>query len=800
MEIQKIQTQTPELINAWRFVETTGVSIFLTGKAGTGKTTFLRYLREHSCKTMAVVAPTGVAAINARGVTIHSFFQLPLTPYIPGSDVKDKYSFSKDKLRIIRALDLLVIDEISMVRGDLLDAIDHVLRRIRRSSLPFGGVQLLMIGDLQQLSPVVTGADLEVLHNYYDTPYFFSSRALAQIDYVTIQLTKVFRQQDERFISLLNNVRDNCLTEADLKALAAKYDPAFRPADGSDYIRLTTHNSYADDYNHTQLLLLKGAQQTFHAQVQGTFPDYSYPTDSALTLKIGAQVMFVRNDPSPDRKYYNGKIGHVVGFEEDGVAVRCVGEDYDILVGPQKWENARYVVNAETQEVTTEVQGVFSQLPLRLAWAITIHKSQGLTFEHAIIDAGQSFAPGQVYVALSRCRTLEGLVLSSPITPAAITVDGRVERFISTQESEAERSINRLPEIERAYFSTLLIKLFDFAELAEVQERLTRILAESFHNMFPGVTRNQGEVMKRMATEVTEVSHKWSRLILSQPYEFLTGEEFGVRVRKSAGYFMDKMLDLIGQRIKDVKSVNSGNKTVMKRLDAIRDDLVLAYSHKVLLLKNIAESGFTVENYLRFKQKAILSGGGKAAGKASGRSPRKTMARTSGSISDEKRRAFMGQISGPSREERARQREEAREEAREQRRLAREAERERKRIEKANQPKSWDVTYKRFREGATREEIAQERQLAPSTIMSHLLRFVESGDLNLEEIIGVNQTEAINRVVAQYGPETPVAELQQHLPGIHPTDIYAVIRHYRASAADADISVDSSTGAGSSAD
>lgn len=437
--------QNVELQHAWDFVEHTGRSIFLTGKAGTGKTTFLKSVVEHSSKRSIVVAPTGVAAINAGGMTIHSFFQLPFSPFVPGAKIESRFDFGKEKRKIIASLDLLIIDEISMVRSDLLDAIDSVLRRFRDRYQPFGGVQLLMIGDLQQLTPVVTPEDERVLAPYYDTPYFFGSKALAQIDYVTIQLEKVYRQQDDTFLTLLNHIREGRPTTEDLQLLNARCQPAFAPKPDEGYIRLTTHNQKANNYNESELKKLPARSYTYRAKIEGTFPDYSYPTAETLVLKEGAQVMFVKNDPSGEHRYYNGRIGHVTLAEDNRLEVYCPGDANAIEVEPLEWENARYTLNDETREIETEVLGKFSQLPLRLAWAITIHKSQGLTFERAIIDASLSFAPGQVYVALSRCKTLEGMVLASPIPPQAIICDERVDSYISHQEEAAQRTSSSYP-------------------------------------------------------------------------------------------------------------------------------------------------------------------------------------------------------------------------------------------------------------------------------------------------------------------------------------------------------------------
>ncbi len=414
-----------ESLKAWDIIEKTSANLFLTGKAGTGKTTFLKELKRRSPKRMVVLAPTGIAAINAGGVTIHSFFQLPLSPYLPGTTFaggeKKRFQFSKVKRNIIRTMDLLVIDEISMVRSDLLDAIDSVMRRYRKHDLPFGGVQLLMIGDLQQLAPVVTEHEESMLRQYYDTPFFFSSKALQQASYLTIELQTVYRQQDERFVALLNQIRENKASDETLAALNQRYIPDFQPPKGGDYIRLTTHNIPAQHINEQELGNLPSQVYSFTAEVEGNFPETSYPADFKLLLKKGAQIMFIKNDA--DHRFYNGMIGEVTAI--DNQEIRVMGKDNgeEFILEKAEWSNSKYTLNEQTQEIEETVEGTFRHYPVRLAWAITIHKSQGLTFEHAIIDASRSFTHGQTYVALSRCKSLEGMVLSSPLSRSAIISD-----------------------------------------------------------------------------------------------------------------------------------------------------------------------------------------------------------------------------------------------------------------------------------------------------------------------------------------------------------------------------------------
>lgn len=595
-----------ELRTAWDFVENTGRSIFLTGKAGTGKTTFLKTIVENSRKRPIVVAPTGVAAINAGGVTIHSFFQLPFTPYVPGSKLESKFDFGREKRKIIASIDLLIIDEISMVRADLLDAIDTVLRRFRDHYLPFGGVQLLMIGDLAQLTPVVTAEDEQILKPYYDTPYFFGSKALQQIDYVTIQLDHVYRQQEMSFIDILNQIREGHPTPEALSILNSHCKPTFIPKPEEPYIRLTTHNQLANYYNDTELKKLSGRSYLFHAEISGTFPDFSYPTAETLELKQGAQVMFVKNDPSAEHLYYNGRIGRVTYVDTYKILVLCEGDNEAIEVEPLEWENTRYTLNEETREIETEVQGVFKQYPLRLAWAITIHKSQGLTFDRAIIDANQSFAPGQVYVALSRCRSLEGLVLASPLGTRAIINDERVDSYIAQQEEEAQKSIAQLPALKQEYERYLLLQLFDFRSLFYQQETMVRIFAEFFYHSHASLKQLQDQTLMDIKKSVIEIAGKWQQKISAMTFDQLHDEEFLERVKRSATYFADTLYKTLAKPLELSAKIETNNKQAKRRLDRALSEEKETWASRRYLLVKIAEQGFSVTHYLREKQMSML--------------------------------------------------------------------------------------------------------------------------------------------------------------------------------------------------
>ena len=434
---------------AANFINNSNHPVFLTGKAGTGKTTFLKYIKENTSKNTAVVAPTGVAAINAGGTTIHSFFQLPFGPYIPvsktqwgnteGNDKQNlisKLRLTNERKEVMQQLELLIIDEISMVRCDVLDAIDTVLRHVRsQHHKPFGGVQVLYIGDMYQLPPVVKDEEWQILKEYYANQYFFSSHATVAEPPVYIELKKVYRQTDADFINLLNQVRNNEMDEDGYAFLHSRFLPNAVAKKEDNTITLTTHNNKADSINIDALASLEGKSFSFKAVVEGEFYEKSFPADELLQLKIGAQVMFIKNDTEKIRRYFNGKIGTVEKFEADKIFVTCKDNDTSqtIEVKKETWRSIKYTLNKNTQQIDEEELGSFTQYPLRLAWAITIHKSQGLTFEKAIIDAGSAFAPGQVYVALSRCVSLQGMILKSKISYNSLHSDDRIVSFAKTQ-------------------------------------------------------------------------------------------------------------------------------------------------------------------------------------------------------------------------------------------------------------------------------------------------------------------------------------------------------------------------------
>jgi nucleoside-triphosphatase THEP1 len=614
------QQTNAQLELAYNFLQYTNQNIFLTGKAGTGKTTFLRNLKLQSPKRMVVVAPTGVAAINAGGVTIHSFFQLSFGPQIPmhpdqirpvtvsdnGNVAACIKRFNREKINIIRSLDLLVIDEISMVRADILDAIDEVLRRYKNRYKPFGGVQLLMIGDLQQLAPIVRDEDWIILKPYYETCYFFSSQALKRSKFIGIELTHIFRQSDQRFIDILNKVRENKMDQTTLEELNKRYIPNFNPDDKEGYITLTTHNYQSQQINEEKLSQLKNRVFKFTATIGGEFPEYSYPTDPELELKVGAQVMFVKNDLSPEKRFYNGKIGKIINISDDEIEVRCPGDQVSIDVERVEWQNAKYTLNETTQEIDEQVIGTFTQYPLKLAWAITIHKSQGLTFEKAIIDARASFAHGQVYVALSRCKTLDGLVLSSTIAPHSVKNDTTVIQFTD----EVERNQPGPVELEKSrkeYVQQLLTELFDFKPMLWQIQYLLKLWEEHSQHILGTLKVQLSGIINPLQGEMIEVGTKFDNQLRSMIFAGAQAEQDAQlqdRIKKASGYFITKLDQVVAEPFSSA-TLETDNKAIRKIFSEAADKLQREIQVKRASLE-LCKNGFDLKPFLETKAKAAI--------------------------------------------------------------------------------------------------------------------------------------------------------------------------------------------------
>lgn len=593
--------ENPELELADEFVRDTGCNIYLTGKAGTGKTTFLHNLKKKSPKRMIVTAPTGVAAINAGGVTLHSFFQMPFGPFVPGSETTIRHRFSKEKINIIKSLDLLVIDEISMVRADLLDGVDAVLRRYRRSAQPFGGVQLLLIGDLQQLSPVVKDADRHILQQYYDSPYFFSSSALRKTALITIELQHIYRQEDDHFIRLLNQVRAGKLDQQTLSKLNARHLPGFTDADhkADGYITLCTHNSNADAINSSRLQKLDQKTYRFNAEIEGEFPEQSFPTAVALELKPQAQVMFIRNDSTPEKRFFNGKIGKITRFSGEKICIQCPDDTDEIMVEPATWENITYSLNPDTQEIIEDKIGAFTQYPLKLAWAITIHKSQGLTFDRAVIDAQAAFAHGQVYVALSRCRTLEGMVLSSPLSPRAVKTDDTVMRFVE-QAGENMPTRAQLTAAKIQYQQRLLLECFDFRELQGLLSRLLYLIDSNSELVMVLGVGDLHTLRNKTVNEICTVGANFQRQLQGFFGEnIFPADDPPVleRITKASAYFKEKIAAGIGSAVEQLE-IETDNKEIGKKTKILCSLLREETAVKLAAVECCAD-GFSVTQYLR---------------------------------------------------------------------------------------------------------------------------------------------------------------------------------------------------------
>ena len=585
---------------AKEFATHTCKSLFITGKAGTGKTTFLHQFRAETTKQLAVVAPTGVAAVNAGGTTIHSFFQLPFTPFTPTPAGREaliaRIKMNSARRNVIRELEVLVIDEISMVRADVLDAIDAVLRHVRhRRADPFGGVQMIFIGDLYQLSPVAKSDEWQILSEYYQGIYFFHSRVMQEAPPVYLEFNKIFRQSDNVFIRILNEVRNDALSPEGYSLLQSRYDPHFNPLPEENWITLTTHNFSADAINSTELEKITTKAHLFGAVVKGTFPENAFPVEQELELKEGAKVMFLRNDTEEPRRYFNGKIGTIVRIRDEVVTVQCPDDGDEITVSPATWENIRYTTNPENQTVKEEIIGTFEQLPLRLAWAITIHKSQGLTFDKAIIDAGNAFSPGQVYVALSRCRSLHSLVLKSPINRYSIGVDEQVVRF-SSSRAGVTRVVDELHSAKEQFRMTLLLQLFDFSPLHQMT-RSWYFATKKNESSFSEGTVSFVDGISQQLSEIEQVAGKF-RLQLQQIVRQTPTDNtyLATRINASATYFSEKIETLL-------RSMRESTATTDNRVNAREydDDITAIFTGAALKKQLITATAdnFSVEAYYK---------------------------------------------------------------------------------------------------------------------------------------------------------------------------------------------------------
>ncbi|MEI7487070.1 MAG: helix-turn-helix domain-containing protein [Chryseobacterium sp.] len=567
--------------NFFDLIEYANRSVFLTGKAGTGKTTFLNDFVKRTKKKHIVVAPTGIAAINAGGVTIHSMFGLPLRTFLPTTDRIDTslanniadlmphFKYRKDKLKLLREVEVLIIDEVSMLRADVLDMMDFSLRFIRRNSQRFGGVQMLFIGDLYQLPPVVR--DEHILKMFYNSPFFFDSHAIKEVPLLTIELTKVYRQSDESFLDILNAIRDGDTASIDFEHLNERYDPTFETGTES-YVYLCSHNKMADEINQEKLKEIKVDPTTFEAKLFGEFKENQFPNEQFLELKIGAQVMFIRNDISGEKRYFNGKLGEISALDENEIKVVLDGSEREITVKREVWEQKKYFLDTE-KNIKEEVLGSFEQFPIKLAWAVTIHKSQGLTFDKVIIDAGKSFTAGQVYVALSRCRTLEGIVLKSKITPEVIFKDNRILQFQgSTFANDNVEAI--LNQEKYDYSIKKVLRTVDSRWILNEMEEWNRLSITT--KSIDTVKTNQLYIqLKHEVTQLGKIFEKLEKVISQKVNNFIDKKEewseIEAKTKGAVNFFFTEIRDKVFSPLKEFYAEIKGAKGLKQYNEEFRN-------------------------------------------------------------------------------------------------------------------------------------------------------------------------------------------------------------------------------------
>lgn len=698
------------------FVQHTSKHVFLTGKAGTGKTTFLKYLKENSFKHIVIVAPTGVAAINAGGVTLHSFFQLPIGTYLPtrqyvqadtGGEVTNEPTLfrnlrlNKAKRELLREIELLVIDEVSMVRADMLDAVDAILRHFRQAvHLPFGGVQVLYIGDLNQLPPVVSQREWQVLKDFYKSPFFFDSLAVQQAPPVYIELNKIYRQSDADFIRVLNNIRNNEASATDLALLNERYNPRFVPNPGDNFITLTSHNAKADAINQRELAKLQGKLYHFEGEVTGDFSDKSFPVDKTLALKTGAQIMFIKNDKGEHRKFFNGKIGTVSRIAGNQLYVTFPGEEGELEVEKETWYNIRYTYDRENDKIEEEELGSFKQYPVRLAWAITIHKSQGLTFEKAIIDAGEAFAAGQVYVALSRLTSTEGMVLYSKIPAHSIRTDERVKAF--SQSGLLEHELQDLLQEEQKYFVTqTLLSTFQLAKQVDLLESHLESYAgrtipdEAAAVAWAGGLVNKGKELQDVGARF--IQQLESMLPTAEADHF---QQLSERIQKAASYFVKAFDEGLLQPIRDhaqawrIKTRVKKYSKDLEQLATAMERKKWAIEHAVHLAKGLTQGLDAI---------ALLQ-----------------------IVEEQRKRQAQSQADTAAMPAK----------------------------EKPVKGETRAISLEMFRSGKDIATIAAERNLTVSTVEGHLATYIESGEISVNDIVPGHKIPVILSAIAQAEPKT----------------------------------------------
>ncbi len=703
---------------AARFVNSTGRHVFLTGKAGTGKTTFLRQLAKSTHKRYVILAPTGIAALNAKGVTIHSQFLLPFGSFIPEKQLPEgvgefgafhdqdtltrRHPLNTIRRNVLREVDLLIIDEVSMLRADLLDAIDFRMRSVRQNRYQsFGGAQVLLIGDLYQLPPVVKDDELRVLKRWYSSPHFFEARVIKEHGYAHIELDKIFRQQDGNFIHILNNLRNNTVAPEDITELNKHFKPEISTQDSEGVVTLTTHNYKADELNQRALAALPGQVFGYDAVIEPDFPESMYPVLQRIELKVGAQIMFVKNDQ--DKAYFNGKLAKVEALDKDGITVRMDdGGAYKLK--REIWENKRYVVNANTKEQNEEVLGTFEQYPIKLAWAITVHKSQGLTFDKAIIDVGQAFAPGQVYVALSRLRSLDGLILRTRIDPSVVSSDRDVVAF-TNRGFQQEPLPQQLQASQREYLKLLLAGTFDFSDMLRKVEYTQKDHPETAEfeddsmktalKLFQEKLRSEEENTQRFRGQLMRLLQEDKR------------DELLVRIEKGGAYYGDMMqasMKALFQHMAQVEMLSRTKEYVnaLKEIDGMLMKKVATIA-KVGYITTCILNGEEVQKQAELERRSAA-----------------------------KRAAMVGEVRAWAEENKPK--------------TSTKTGRKRKAGGKKDKPakgSTYEATYSLRKKGLTLEEIAAKRSMAKSTIEGHFARGIAEGALDIDGFMPEAERDAI---------------------------------------------------------
>jgi len=728
---------TDRLQLAAKFVNNTGAPIFLTGKAGTGKTTFLRDLSRMTHKSYVIVAPTGIAALNAKGVTIHSQFLLPFGSFLPTREAEGHYTdnsgfytqqtlarrhpLNQFRRNVLKVIDLLVIDEVSMLRADILDAIDYRLRSVKRNyKIPFGGVQVLMIGDLYQLPPIVKDQEWSVLSRFYKSMHFFEAKALQNSGMIYLELDKIFRQQDDVFIRILNNLRDNRATSEDVRILNQHFKTQEQIQDLPPCITLTTHNYKADELNLRELRSLTVPSFFYKADVERDFPENLFPLPEIIELKVGTRVMFIKNDTSGLSSYFNGKLATVLKLDKEDIKVEMDDSHEEFVLKKELWENKKYRINPETKELEEEVIGTFSQYPIKLAWAVTVHKSQGLTFDRAIIDVGQAFAPGQVYVALSRLRSLDGLVLRTRVQSDVIYSDPKVVDF--TLGTGLQQSLHELLSSHQShYLSQLIQKTFEFESLIKSLNQFDKDQESSLEFEDESLKKDLSVIFEVLTSEGENTRKFRSQLMLLLQQE--DQEKLMLRIERGTAYYLDFLTGILKKLILHEVMVEDFSR--IKSYQNGLEELELEMLRKYL---DIARSGRLIQ--------AILKG------------------ETTGRMPD-----LDQQIASLRKEILASIRESLPEKAKSSTKTGRKKSKDKTpKIPKEKKEDSKSISVNMFLAGKNPEEIAAEREFALSTIMGHLAHGVKAGILNLEQLVAEKDIKEIKSVTGKYDSLKPYFE------------------------------------------